>query len=159
MNTLAKICLINFIITLLLTLVLVHITIPKPPKDTSSNIASTQNAYLWSIYNQELNPEIMENFTWYWNNMPESLQKTIPIATNLSFRWPPKKGERFRMTAFPYPDTGKSKFFLFQFIKGMSSLLDNIHHQKSDRVRHRLNLKAQTPREKSTVQFGDCHIQ
>ena len=129
MNTSKKIFLISFIITVLFTIILVHITIPKLSKDISCNITSTQNAYLWSIYNQEVNPEIMTNFSWYWTTMPESIQKENPIATNLSFTWPPKKGERFRMTAFPYPDTGKSKIWLLQFIKGMSSLLDNTSDQ------------------------------
>ena len=129
MNTLAKLVLIIFFITVLLTLIVTRMTIPKLPKDMTNNITSTQNAYLWSIYNQEVNPEIMTNFNWYWNNMPESIQKANPIADNLSFSWPPKKGQRFRMTAFPYPDTGKSKFWLFQFIKGMSSLLDNTSDQ------------------------------
>ena len=113
------------IVSILIMLIVVPITIPKLSKDITNNITFTQNEYLWSIYNAEVNPQIMNNFSWYWNNMPESIQNENPIATNLSLSWPPKKGERFRMTAFPYPDTGKSKIWLLQFIKGISSLLDN----------------------------------
>lgn len=129
MNQINKIFLVSFIVIILLSILISSATLPKLPKDINNNITSTEHAYLWSIYNDDVDNKIMENFSWYWDNMPETIQKANPIAKNLSFNWPPKKGERFRMTAFPYPDTGKSNILLFQFAKGMSSLLDNTSDQ------------------------------
>ena len=129
MNLELKLLLITVIISVLLTSIFAPLSIPKKAQDLTDNLASTENSYLWSIYNSQIDPKIISNFNWYWDNLPESLQKSTPIAQNLSLKWPPQKGERFRMTAFPYPDTGKSKFWLAQFIKGMSSLLDNTSDQ------------------------------
>ena len=66
-----------------------------------------------------------KNLDWLWNTAPSSMLDKIPIAQNLSFVWPPPKGSRYRLTAFPYPDTGDSSFQVVKFAKGMSSLLDN----------------------------------
>ena len=66
-----------------------------------------------------------KNLDWLWDTAPKSMLDKIPIAENLSFVWPPPKGSRYRLTAFPYPDTGDSSFWVVRFAKGMSSLLDN----------------------------------
>lgn len=114
------------IISLLVTIITYYITLPKKSVDLSKNQSASIPDYLISIYKSNY-PFVSP--TWYWDTIPQELQKNTPISANLSLQWPPAKGQRFRMTAFPYPDTGKSSFWLFQFIKGMSSLLDNTADQ------------------------------
>jgi hypothetical protein len=121
---------IIFILWIFVSLILYSVTLPKKPIDITENLSSNINTYLFSIYHtSKLNTDFYTNFNWLWNTAPKELQNTSLIAQNLSVEWPPKKGSRFRMTAFPYPDTGKSKFWLFQFFKGISSLLDNTSDQ------------------------------
>ncbi len=121
---------IILIVTVLLaiSLIVYHTTLPSIVQDLTQNLSSTPHDYFWSVYNSDL-PTPRDKINWYWNTIPLEIQNSIPIAQNLSIQWPPAMGERFRMTAFPYPDTGKSSFWLMQFINGMSSLLDNTNDQ------------------------------
>lgn len=120
---------IIFVLWICISLIIYSTTLPKKPKDITENLSSNMNDYLISIYTNVLGNNFYTNFNWLWDTAPEKLQNMVPIAQNLSVEWPPPKGSRFRMTAFPYPDTGKSKFWLFQFFKGISSLLDNTSDQ------------------------------
>ena len=38
-----------------------------------------------------------------YDDAPRSILDLYPIAENLAFSWPPKYGERYKLTAFPYP--------------------------------------------------------
>jgi len=117
-------------IWLFLSIIIYYMTLPKKALSITENLSSSVHDYIESIYtNDIMGSDFYTNFNWLWDTAPEELQKTAPIAQNLSVEWPPAKGSRFRMTAFPYPDTGKSKFWLFQFFKGISSLLDNTSDQ------------------------------
>jgi len=98
--------------------------VPKKEKYLTQNVSLSIDDYWHSVYDCECSNLInTDNINWIWDTVPVELQ--YPINTNLSLEWPPKKGHAFRMTAYPYPKTGKSKFWLFTFIKGMSSLLNN----------------------------------
>lgn len=120
----------SIIIWLLLSIIVYFITLPKKAIDMTTNLAGSVSDYIISIYQKDnMGTDFYKNFNWIWDTAPPEIQKTYPIAPNLSLQWPPPKGSRFRMTAFPYPDTGKSKFWLFQFLTGISSLLDNTTDQ------------------------------
>ena len=111
------------------------LTYPKPAKDISVGRIDDRATYLKKIYQSAEQPATLgglikdSNLNWIWDTAPTDVLKNFPIAENLSFIWPPKKGSRYRLTAFPYPDTGKSSWWLIQFIKGMASLLDNTKGQ------------------------------
>ena len=111
------------------------LTYPKPAKDISVGRIDDRATYLKKIYQSAEQPATLSglikdsNLNWIWDTAPTDVLKNFPIAENLSFIWPPKEGSRYRLTAFPYPDTGKSSWWLIQFIKGMASLLDNTKGQ------------------------------
>lgn len=137
-------------VTFLLALIISIQVIPRKPKFDRENISTSPYDYLMSVYNCACwkNTCIGANFppksadtgsvetcgkidvsklNWLWDTVPKEMRP--PVATNLSWSWPPKKGEVIKMTAFPYPNIGKSKFFIAQFIQGMASLLDNTSDQ------------------------------
>ena len=132
---------IILVITILIAIIsitspiLYKVTYPTPASDVS-NLISTKDEYLKNIYTSSKTPnkklsDIVktEDLNWLWETAPKEMLEKFDIAENLSFAWPPPKGSRFKMTAFPYPDVGTSNFWLFQFIKGMQSLLDNTADQ------------------------------
>lgn len=132
---------IILIITILIAIIsitspiLYKVTYPTPASDVS-NLISAKDEYLKNIYTSSKTPnkklsDIVktEDLNWLWETAPKEMLEKFDIAENLSFVWPPPKGSRFKMTAFPYPDVGTSNFWLFQFIKGMQSLLDNTADQ------------------------------
>lgn len=129
--------LVIIIISLLIAIIsitspiLYTVTYPKPASDVS-NLIGSKDEYLKRVYNKSNTPnkplsDIIktEDLNWLWDTAPKEMLEKFDIAENLSFIWPPPKGSRYKMTAFPYPDVGTSSFWLFQFIKGMQSLLDN----------------------------------
>ena len=130
MNTKNILIASSIFIWIFLSIIVYFITLPKSAVDVTTNLAANVHDYIISIYNSDtLGEDFYTNFNWIWDTAPPAIQKAFPIAPNLSIQWPPAKGSRFRMTAFPYPDTGKSKFWFFQFLKGISSLLDNTADQ------------------------------
>ena len=113
------------IISLLTSFILYRVSLPGHAKDVDvAPKADDKNKYLDMVY--KLQPDIVNtsDLNFFWDNLPEDLQKEIPIAYNLSFSWPPNKGERAKLTAFPYPKGG-GQGWLSNFITGMASLLDN----------------------------------
>jgi hypothetical protein len=118
------IVILKILILLTLSSIFYYVSLPKEATDVK-NLISDRETYLEKVYIKSSGLIQTDNLNWLWETAPKSMLCPFPIANNLSFIWPPKKGERFKMTAFPYPDTGKSKFWLFQFIQGMKSLLDN----------------------------------
>ena len=127
---------ISIIVLMICSSILVScLTYPKPAKDISVGRIDDRATYLKKIYQSAVSPATLSglikdsNLNWIWDTAPTDVLKNFPIAENLSFIWPPKKGSRYRLTAFPYPDTGKSSWWLIQFIKGMASLLDNTKGQ------------------------------
>jgi hypothetical protein len=116
------------------SLTMYYTTIPKAPKSDAIPI-STPKKYFASVYQSlEGGKDISSvvkttDINWLWDTAPQAMIDKFPLAKNLSFSWPPPKGTRYKMTAFPYPDTGKSKFWLLEFAKGMESLLDNTADQ------------------------------
>jgi len=130
------IVLVSIVIIAAITFIIYKVSLPKLTnivnnKDTLDNL----NMYLNQLYkNTDQNTDIttivnIDNLSWIWINASKDLQEKYKTTENLSFSWPPKKGEKYKMTAFPYPDTGESNFWLFKFIKGMHSLLDNTADQ------------------------------
>ena len=122
-------------------------TMPKEAKDSADPI-STRSEYLKELYkgittrevsptrspprtpNPNLDNLVQDNnIDWLWDTAPTVMLEKHPIAKNLSFSWPPTKGSRYRLTAFPYPNTGESSFWLVKFAEGMASLLDNTSGQ------------------------------
>lgn len=140
-------------ITFLISLIISMQFIPNKPTFDENNISPSPYDYFMNIYNCACwNPNCtganfppysgasgpsgvvdscgyidVSNLNWLWNTVPKEMRP--PVSTNLSWSWPPKKGEVIKMTAFPYPNVGKSKFFIAQFIQGMASLLDNTSDQ------------------------------
>lgn len=109
-------------------------TFPKAATDSTHPI-STRTDYLTKVYqgvSDKTNLDTLvvdDRLDWLWDTAPTNMLKAHEIAENLSFSWPPPKGSRYRLTAFPYPDTGDSSFWLVKFAKGMASLLDNTSGQ------------------------------
>ena len=109
-----------------------YLTFPKAAHDLQSGLITDRKTYLQELYQKMTSPSATlcdtiqdKNLDWLWDTAPKSMLDKIPIAENLSFVWPPPKGSRYRLTAFPYPDTGDSSLWEVRFAKGMSSLLDN----------------------------------
>jgi len=60
-------------------------------------------------------------FNYIYDNAPKSILNEFPLAENLSFSWPPKMGERYKLTAFPYP---KSSFILSAVFETIRNTVD-----------------------------------
>jgi len=128
----------NFIIkfiVLLSTIILIIITyfasLPGIPKLTSTNFkTNTIRDYFNMVYNTQNNtitPDL-DKINFLWDNLPPDLDKKFPTAYNLSFKWPPPKGSKYRLTAFPYPKGG-GQWWIINVIKGIASLLNNTKDQ------------------------------
>jgi hypothetical protein len=122
------------VLSVTISVIIYYTTYPHIKKDNKTQPISSESSYLDKVYAETDTPEVhpdvlIKQFNWLWNSAPTSLLEQYPIAPNLSFEWPPKVGQRFRMTAFPYPDLGQSHWWLIKFFKGMASLLDNTADQ------------------------------
>jgi hypothetical protein len=58
----------------------------------------------------------LHNF--FWDVAPDIIKREYPLSSNLSVKWPPGMGERYKLTAYPYP---KSK----SIIVGIYQLISN----------------------------------
>ena len=135
-HTLVVLVVVTFSALIVLTLTIMTVyyaTLPGPEKDSSHPIKD-RSEYLKKIYHTSTGPPLDSlikdsNLDWLWDTTPTCMLDKVPMAENLSFVWPPPKGSRYRLTAFPYPDTGNSSWWMIRFIKGMRSLLDNTSGQ------------------------------
>lgn len=66
-------------------------------------------------------PNTLYYFNYIYDNAPKSILNNYNIAENLSFTWPPNMGERYKLTAFPYP---KSTFILSAVYETISNTVD-----------------------------------
>jgi len=113
------------IVSLLTSFILYRVSLPGHAKDVDIAPKTTDtNEYLDMVYNTPRPKMQTGDLNFFWNNLPNDLRSQIPIAYNLSFLWPPEKGQRAKLTAFPYPKGG-GQGWLANFITGMASLLDN----------------------------------
>lgn len=117
---------IIIVIVIILSNVLYFVSLPGKGKDVSIDLIENETLYFDSLYHSDNASRIVkkENLNFLWDNMPVTLQKNVKKSKNTSFKWPPDKGERSRLTAFPYPD-GKNDNEFVAFAKGMASLLNN----------------------------------
>ena len=115
----------------IVTLIIYYSTFPKAETDPKSGLIKDRQTYFQKVYGGTNSGSLIQdkNLDWLWNTAPSSMLEKVPFAENLSFVWPPPKGSRYRLTAFPYPDTGDSTWWLVRFFKGMASLLDNTSGQ------------------------------
>lgn len=120
-------CISVIVITLIATNVLYFYSLPGYAVDQDDSMEEKE--YLQNIYGENNTVNIdKDNLNFLWNNLPDDYRHHFPVAYNLSFKWPPQKGERAKLTAFPYPKGGKKGWFL-NFIEGMASLLNNTADQ------------------------------
>ena len=121
-------------------------TTPRTPRDVPmstlpSNVqVADVDQYLTKVYgNPTLSPQIVgvdpplqadggptpsPFLNFLWDNLPQELRDTNPIASNTGFRWPPAWGERTRVVAYPYPKGLKHGSFTSNLVK-MIRLLTN----------------------------------
>ena len=92
------------------------------------------DAYLKMVYNSTDSPssvKLLESayecnqLNFFWDNAPPEVRKKYPIGYNTSLRWPPPKGTRTRVAAFPYPKGLKKGRFFANFAKTVKLLLNN----------------------------------
>ncbi len=105
------------------------ITLPKPiPDDPLDSRATSQTTYLKSIYlptdTDNFLPKI-ELLNFVWNNASTDVRKTFPIAHNTSIAWPPPKGQRTRIVAFPYPSDIRKGHFWHNINQAIKLLLNS----------------------------------
>ena len=100
-----------------------------PPKNLKTNNSQDyfNMVYNSSDYPNSLMPDL-DKINFLWDNLPLELDKKFPTAYNLSFKWPPPKGSKYRLTAFPYPKGG-GQWWIINVIKGIASLLNNTKDQ------------------------------
>ena len=124
---------IKFIVLLsviILILILYFVSLPGIPKLTHTNLKTNNTQqYFNMVYNKTTDNSIIPNtINFLWDNLPPDLDKKFPTAYNLSFKWPPPKNSKYRLTAFPYPKGG-GQWWLINVIKGIASLLNNTKDQ------------------------------
>lgn len=75
--------------------------------DKYSN-SEEENKYINSL-NEDIDDSLvnikdtLRFHNYIYDDAPRSILDLYPIAENLAFSWPPKYGERYKLTAFPYP--------------------------------------------------------
>ena len=72
------------------------------------SVSEDETKYLHNI-NEKINDSLvnikdtLRFHNYIYDNAPRSILDLYPMAENLAFSWPPKYGERYKLTAFPYP--------------------------------------------------------
>ena len=119
------------IITIYVSFALYIASLPGKAKDiVTEPVVKDSKEYLDRVYYGQNASQLVnvQDLNFLWNNIPPDVESQVPIAYNLSFVWPPEKGSRAKLTAFPYPKGG-GEGWLINFIEGMASLLDNTADQ------------------------------
>ena len=117
---------IILIAIIVMSTLLYFFSLPGKEKDKFSDQIENEQTYFNNLYHIKNASGIItkEKLNFLWDNMPLSLQMDVKKSKNTSFKWPPNKGERSRLTAFPYPKGDNENEFI-AFAKGMASLLNN----------------------------------
>lgn len=127
---LAASALLVLIVFLVHAFIVYALFLPTRERDPcASQPCDTTTEYFRTVYGRESGAQVQRS-TWsqhnfFWDSASDELRKNSPVATNLSLAWPPPRGSRSRLTAFPYPPDSTSSFWLMNFARGMKSLLDN----------------------------------
>jgi len=83
------------IISLLTSFILYRVSLPGHAKDVDvAPKADDKNEYLDMVYKLQKDIVNTSDLNFFWDNLPEDLQKEIPIAYNLSFSVAPKQGRK-----------------------------------------------------------------
>jgi hypothetical protein len=72
------------------------------------NNSNSEHEYIESL-NKKIDNSLvnikdtLKYHNYIYDNAPRCILDLYPISDNLAFSWPPKYGERYKLTAFPYP--------------------------------------------------------
>lgn len=58
----------------------------------------------------------LKYFNFIYDNASRDILDLYPVAENLSFSWPPKMGYRYKLTAFPYPQSNNTLLAVYSTI-------------------------------------------
>jgi hypothetical protein len=123
-----------FVIVVVLIAVLGILTMYRaflPGIESDGDAEESTAQYLSMVYrnfgdedNQSLK-DVWQRQSFMWNNASLEIKEKFPIAENLSVKWPLPKDSRCRLTAFPYPPKAKSGWWIVNFARGLTALLNN----------------------------------
>lgn len=94
---------IALVIGMVLGVAVYFATLPSAPRDGSKAAATSLAAYMADVYTSNENAPDVEKLNYLWDTATKDMRTKIPIAPNTSLEWPPKKGTRSKIVAFPYP--------------------------------------------------------
>jgi len=124
---------------------LFRLSLPAPAKESDgASKEESVDAYLRGVYAQpQKDPSSEgesllkdaflapsgEGMNWLWDTLPDEARSRFPISKNSSLVWPPAKGSRSRIAAFPYPSDMDASHFASNFAKVLKVLLNSTYDQ------------------------------
>lgn len=108
---------------------------PDPQEESCcEDEEETESSYFEKVYNTKAHDlgdvtsaHKSGELAFFWDNLPGSTKDRFEIGTNTSLEWPPEKGTRTRVAAFPYTNSLRKNQFFRNFFRSVKLLLNNTY--------------------------------